>query len=339
MSKVRWGVLSTAHIGTATVIPAMQQGAYCEIAAIASRDLEKAEAEAQRLCIPIVYRSYEELLADSQIDAIYNPLPNHLHVPWSIKALEAGKHVLCEKPIAGTVAEAQKLLDAAKQHPNLKIMEAFMYRFHPQWQLARRMVQEGKIGTLRTVQSFFSYYNDDPRNIRNIADVGGGGMLDIGCYNVSVARFIFGAEPQRVSGIVEYDPQLKTDRIASGILDFGQGTSTFTCSTQLTPYQRVNIFGAEGRIEIEIPFNAPRDRPCKIWYQHGDEIEEILLDTSNQYTLQGDAFAQAVLNNTNVPTPIEDAVANMQVIDAVIRSSKSGGWIYGAPFRAIDKPL
>lgn len=327
MSKIRWGVLSTAHIGTATVIPAMQQGVYCEVAAIASRDLEKAEAEAQRLGIPMAYGSYEELLADSQIDAIYNPLPNHMHVPWSIKALEAGKHVLCEKPIAPTVAEAQKLLDAAKQYPNLKVMEAFMYRFHPQWQLARQMVQEGKIGTLRAVQSFFSYYNDDPRNIRNIADVGGGGMLDIGCYNVSVSRFIFGAEPQRVSGIVEYDPQLNTDRLDSGILDFGQGTATFTCSTQLTSYQRVNIFGTEGRIEIEIPFNAPTNRPCKIWYQHGNELEEILLDTCNQYTLQGDQFALAVLNNTDVPTPLEDAVANMRVIEAVIRSSKSGGWV------------
>jgi predicted dehydrogenase len=327
MSKIRFGVLSTAHIGTSIVIPAMQQGAYCEVTAIASRDLARAQSEAQQPGIPRAYGSYEELLADPQIDAIYNPLPNHLHVPWSIKALEAGKHVLCEKPIAPTLAEAQKLVDAAKQHPTLKIMEAFMYRFHPQWQLARQLVRDGKIGALRTVQSFFSYYNDDPRNIRNIAEVGGGGMLDIGCYNISVARFIFGAEPQRVSGLIEYDPQLKTDRIASGILDFGQGTSTFTCSTQLTPYQRVNIFGTEGRIEIEIPFNAPANRPCKIWHQHGDEIEEILLDTCNQYTLQGDMFAQAILRNTAVPTPIEDAVANMQVIDAVIRSSKSGGWV------------
>ena len=327
MSKIRLGVLSTAHIGTATVIPAMQQGAYCEVTAIASRDLARAQFEARQLGISRAYGSYEELLADPHIDAIYNPLPNHLHVLWSIKALEAGKHVLCEKPIAPTVAEAQKLVDAAKQYPNLKVMEAFMYRFHPQWLLARQLVRDGKIGVLRTVQSFFSYYNDDPRNIRNIAEVGGGGMLDIGCYNVSVARFIFGAEPQRVSGIVEYDPQLKTDRFASGILDFGQGTSTFTCSTQLTSYQRVNIFGTEGRIEIEIPFNAPTNRPCKIWYQHGDEIEEILLDTCNQYTLQGDMFAQAVLNNTAVPTPIEDAVANMRVIEAVTRSSKSSEWV------------
>lgn len=327
MSKVRWGILSTANIAATKVIPAMQQGKYCEVTAIASRDLARAQAEAKQLGIPRVFGSYEELLADPHIDAIYNPLPNNLHVPWSIKALEAGKHVLCEKPIALTAGEAQRLLEASKQHPRLKVMEAFMYRFHPQWQQARRLVLEGKIGELRTIQTFFSYFNADAYNIRNIAEVGGGTMLDIGCYAVSVARFIFNAEPQRVFGIVEYDPQLKTDRLASSILDFGRGTSTFTCSTQLVPYQRVNIFGTEGRIEIEIPFNAPPHRPCKMWYQHGDAIEEILLDVCNQYTLQGDMFAQAVLNDTPVPTPIADAVANMQVIEAVFRSSKAGGWI------------
>src|SRR6266487_2637993 len=277
MNKVRWGVLSTATIASEKVIPAMQQGRFCEITAIASRSLEKAQATATQLGIPKVYGSYEELLVDPDIDAIYNPLPNHLHVPWSIKALQAGKHVLCEKPIAPTAAEGLALVDAAKQYPDLKVMEAFMYRFHPQWQHARQMVNEGKIGELRTIQTFFSYYLDDTNNIRNIAEVGGGGMMDIGCYTVSLSRFIFGAEPERVSGIVEYDPRFNTDRLSSGILDFGHGTSTFTCSTLLVPYQRVNIFGTTGRIEIEIPFNAPPDKPCKISYQNGDEIEEILL--------------------------------------------------------------
>ena len=202
-----------------------------------------------------------------------------------------------------------------------------MYRFHPQWQRARQLVLEGKIGALRTIQSFFSYYLDDPNNVRNRADSGGGAMLDIGCYTISLARFIFGAEPRRVLGILEYDPQFKIDRLASGILDFGLGTSTFTCATQLSPYQRVNIFGTQGRVEIEIPFNAPPDRPCKIWYQHGEETEEILLDVCNQYTIQGDLFSQAVLNDTGVPTPIEDAVANMKVIEAVFRSAQSGTWV------------
>jgi len=327
MQKVRWGVLSTATIGTGQVIPAMQQGTYCEIAAIASRSLEKAQAAAAQLGIPKAYGSYEELLADPEIDAIYNPLPNHLHVPWSIKALQAGKHVLCEKPIALTSAEGQTLIDVARQYPHLKVMEAFMYRFHPQWQRARQLVLEGDIGELRTIQSFFSYYLDDPNNIRNRDDVGGGGMLDIGCYTVSLARFIFGAEPNHVFGTVEYDPQLNIDRLASAILDFGRGTSTFTCGTQLVPYQRVNIFGTTGRVEIEIPFNAPANQPCKIWYQQGDETEEIQVEASNQYTLQGDAFSQAVLNNTDVPTPIEDAVANMKVIEAVFQSAKTATWV------------
>jgi predicted dehydrogenase len=327
MNKVRWGVLSTADIGVSKVIPAMQQGEYLQITAISSRNLAKARAVATQLGIPNAYGSYEELLADPDIDAIYNPLPNHLHVPWSIKALEAGKHVLCEKPIALTSVEAQKLADAAKHYPHLKVMEAFMYRFHPQWQQARQMVNAGKIGELRTIQSFFSYYLEDANNIRNIASAGGGGMLDIGCYTVSLARFIFGAEPERVCGIVEYDLHFNTDRLASSILDFGRGTSTFTCATQLVPYQRVNIFGTAGRIEIEIPFNAPPDRPCKIWYEHGTEIEEILFPVCDQYTLQGDQFSLAILNNTGIPTPIEDAVANMKVIEAVFRSAKSGTWV------------
>lgn len=327
MKKVRWGVLGTANIAMGKVIPAMQQGSYCEITAIASRNLGKAQAAAAQLGILKVYDSYEELLGDPNIDAIYNPLPNHLHVPWSVKALQAGKHVLCEKPIGLNAAEAQTLVDVAKQHPHLKVMEAFMYRFHPQWQRARQLVLEGKIGALRTIQSFFSYYLDDPNNVRNKADIGGGAMLDIGCYTISLARFIFGAEPRRVFGIIDYDPQFKIDRLASGIMDFGLGTSTFTCGTQLSPYQRVNIFGTEGRVEIEIPFNAPPDRPCKIWYQYGDETEEILLDVCNQYTIQGDLFSQAVLNDTNVPTPIEDAVANMKVIEAVFHSAQSGTWV------------
>jgi predicted dehydrogenase len=329
MRKVRWGVLSTAKIGTQKVLPAMQQGQYCEIAAIASRDLAKAQADAARLGIPKAYGSYEELLADPEIEAVYNPMPNHLHVPWSIKAIEAGKHVLCEKPIGLSAAEAQELLDAARQHPQIKVMEAFMYRHHPQWLRAKQIVDAGGIGELRTVHSFFSYFNDDPSNIRNMADIGGGGLMDIGCYNISVSRFIFGAEPQRVLGIVEYDPSFHTDRLASGILDFGRGTATFTCSTQLTSYQRVNIYGTTGRVEIEIPFNAPADRPCRMWHQRGGEIEEIVLETADQYTLQGDLFSQAVLNDTPVPTPLEDAIGNMRVIDAVVESGKRAAWVAG----------
>lgn len=327
MSKLRWGILSTARIGVEKVIPAMQQGEHCEVTAIASRELGRAQDTARRLGIPRAFGSYEELLAEQSVDAVYIPLPNHLHVPWSIRALEAGKHVLCEKPIGLSAAEGQKLLDVAQEHPKLKVMEAFMYRLHPQWQRAKQLVSEGKIGELRTIQSFFAYYNDDAANIRNQADLGGGGLADIGCYCVSLSRFLFDAEPLRVMGIVEYDPRFKTDRLASGILDFGRGTATFTCGTQLAPYQRVNIFGTEGRVEIDIPFNAPSERPCTMRHQRGEKVDEIAIAVCNQYTIQGDRFAQAVLEDRDVPTPLEDSVANMRVIEAVVTSAKAGTWV------------
>jgi predicted dehydrogenase len=279
------------------------------------------------LGIPRAYGSYEELLSDPEVDAVYNPLPNHLHVPWSIKALQAGKHVLCEKPIALTSKEAQELLDASQVYPHLKVMEAFMYRFHPQWQRARQLVAEGEIGELQTIQSFFAYHNRDPEDIRNQADIGGGGLMDIGCYCISLSRFIFGTEPERLCGWIEYDPQFGIDRLASAVMEFEQGTSSFTCATQLAPFQRVNVFGDDGRVEIEIPFNAPTDRPCRMWHQRGDQVEEIVLPVANQYTIQGDLFSQAVLNNTPVPTPLEDAVNNMKVIEAVFRSDGEDNWV------------
>ncbi len=327
MRKVRWGVLSTAKIGIEKVIPAMKQCELCEIVAIASSRIEKAQVAAGKLGIQKAYGSYEDLLNAPEIDAVYIPLPNHLHVSWSIKALEAGKHVLCEKPLAMTATEANKLLGTAEKYPKLKIMEAFMYRHHPQWQRARQMIDEGKIGDLRTIQSFFSYFNADTADIRNIAEVGGGGLMDIGCYCISLSRFIFGAEPRRVCGIIEFDPQFKTDRLSSGILDFGRGTSTFTCATQLAPFQRVNIFGTDGRIEIEIPINAPPNRPCKIAYQHGNESDEISFDICDQYKIQGDLFSKAILHDSEVPTPLDDAVANMKVIDALIKSAENGTWV------------
>ena len=326
MSKVRWGVLGTAKIAVEKVIPAMQLSQHCLIYGIASRSPDNARAVAEKLGIAKAYGSYEELLADPEIDAVYNPLPNHLHVEWSIKAIEAGKHVLCEKPIGLTSGEGERLLEAEREHPRLKVMEAFMYRHHPQWQRAKRLVDEGRVGELRTIQSFFSYYNRDPNNIRNQSGIGGGSLMDIGCYSISLSRFIFETEPRRVFGIVEYDSEFGVDRLASGIMDFGRGTSTFTCSTQLVPFQRVNIFGTEGRVEIEIPFNAPPDRPCRMWHQSGETVEEIVLEICDQYTIQGDLFSQAILNDTAVPTPLEDAVANMRVIEALIESSKNGGW-------------
>jgi predicted dehydrogenase len=325
--KVRWGVLSTANIGVKKVIPGMVKGEHCEMVGIASRDLGKARVVAAELGFAKAYGSYEELLADAEIQAVYIPLPNHLHVPWSIRALEAGKHVLCEKPIGLSSAEAEELLAASTRYPHLKVMEAFMYRHHPQWQRAKQLARGGAIGDLRTIQSFFSYYNDDPANIRNMAGIGGGGLMDIGCYCISLSRFLFDAEPQRVMGILEYDPLFKTDRLASGVMDFGIGTATWTCSTQLAGYQRVSILGTEGRVEIEIPFNPPPDRPCRIWHQRGARLAEILFDAVDQYAIQGDLFSLAVLNGTAVPTPLGDAVANMKAIEAVARSAKLGTWV------------
>ncbi len=327
MRKVRWGVMSTAKIAREKVIPAMQRGAYCDVRAIASRSPDRAREVARRLGIPRAFGSYEALLADADIEAVYIPLPNHLHVDWSIRALASGKHVLCEKPLGVNAADAQELLVAAGEYPHLKVMEGFMYRHHPQWQRAKLLVDRGKIGELRAIQSFFAYYNVAPDNIRNRADAGGGGLMDIGCYPVSLARYLFEAEPLRVCGVMELDPVFKTDRQVSGIMVFGAGTATFTCGTQLAPYQRVNILGTDGRIEIEIPFNAPPDRPCRMWFQSGSQVEEIQLEVCDQYTIQGDLFAKAIVDDATVPTPLTDAVANMQVIDALVMSAKSGSWV------------
>ena len=326
MKKLNWGILSTAKIGIEKVIPAMQQGKLSEIVAIASRTQESAREAAKNLKIPQAFGSYQDLLDDTSIDAVYIPLPNHMHVPWTIKALAANKHVLCEKPIALTATEAKELLKETEKFPHLKVMEAFMYRHHPQWIQALELINGGGIGMVKTVHSFFSYYNDDPENIRNMVDIGGGGLMDIGCYCISLARLIFDEEPQRVFGKIEYDPGFETDRICSGILDFVQGTSTFTCSTQLVPYQRVNVFGTKGRIEIEIPFNAPPDKPCKMLFQNNEIIEEIEIKICDQYTIQGDLFSLSVLKNEKLPTPIEDAVENMKVLEAVIQSAEKEEW-------------
>ena len=333
--KVRWGVLSTAAIGLKKVIPGMQRGKWTQVTAIASRDRRRADEAARALGIARAYGSYEELLADSEIEAIYNPLPNQLHVPWSIKAAEAGKHVLCEKPLSLTVAEAKTLL-AVRGRTGVKIGEAFMVRTHPQWLRTRELIGSGRIGTLRSVVGFFSYFNRDAANIRNIPHYGGGGMMDIGCYPITTSRFIFGEEPSRVLGLVERDPEMKIDRLASAILDFPSGQSTFTCSTQLVPYQRMQFLGTKGRIEIEIPFNAPVDRPCRIFIDDGRDLFGSGVTTESfpvcdQYTIQADAFSQAVREGTEVPVSLENAVKNMAVIEAVFRSAESGRWETPSP--------
>lgn len=327
MKKLTWGVLSTSKFAARATIPAIQKSSYSEVGALASREKGKAEALASRLGIPKTCSSYDALLSDPEIDVVYIPLPNHMHVDWTIKALKAGKHVLCEKPIGLNYADAQRLENAAVDYPGLKVMEAFMYRHHPQWRKVKELIGEKAVGDVKAVHSHFSYYNDDTSNIRNIADMGGGAMLDIGCYCVSLSRFVFGREPERVAGRVERDPGTKIDRFSSGMLDFGSGTAAFSCGTQLQPYQRVNILGTKGRIEVEIPFNAPNDRPCRIRLQRGGPVEELTFDACDQYTIQADLFAEAIMNNTPVPTPIGDGISNMKVIDAVFESSAREGWI------------
>jgi predicted dehydrogenase len=326
MRTIRWGVIGTGKIGLTKTIPAMQRGKHCSIDAIASRDLEKARAAAGPIGIPKAYGSYEALLADPDIDAVYIALPNHLHVPWSIKAIEAGKHVLCEKPIGLDAAEAEQLAAAAAAHPHLKVMEAFMYRQHPQWQRAAELVRTGAIGELRAIQSAFAYHNVDPQNIRNQRDIGGGGLMDIGCYNVSLSRFIFDAEPSRVLGVATFDPAFHTDTLTSGILDFDGRHSVFTCSTQIAGYQRVHLLGTEGRVELEIPFNAPPDASHWLWHQRGRDTTVIDVGHHDQYRIQGDLFSLAILDDTPVPTPLDDAVANMRVIDRVFKSADAREW-------------
>jgi predicted dehydrogenase len=328
--KLRWGVLSTASIGIRKVLPAMQHGQYTTVDAIASRDLSKAQAAAVKLGIPKAYGSYEELLADPNIDAIYNPLPNQMHVPWSAKAAEAGKHVLCEKPISLTVAEAKTLLDV-RARTGVKIGEAFMIRSYTQWLRVGELLRSGRIGQLRSVAGFFSYFNNDPSNIRNHIESGGGALLDIGCYCIQAARYGFGAEPRRVVGLIDRDPNFKTDRLTSAMLDFEAGHAIFTCSTQMVPYQKVLFFGTTGRIEMQIPFNAPIDRPTRILidengelFGSGIKVEEFAI--ADQYTMQGDAFSRAVLEGGEVPVPLEEAIANMAVIEAIFRSAETGHW-------------
>ncbi len=306
----------------------MQQGKHTEVVAIASRSLDKARDMARHLGIPRWHGSYEALLADADVDAVYNPLPNDQHVPWSIRALEAGKHVLCEKPIGLSAAQGRQLVEAARRHPRFKVMEALMYRHHPQWRTAKEWVQTGQIGALRAIQVFFSYYKDDPGNIRYDPARGGGVLMDIGCYAISLSRWLFEAEPQRVCGLLVNDPRFGVDCLVSAMLDFGVGHATFTCSIQVAPFQQVHLAGVEGHVELsEAPFNPPNDRPCVVRLQRGGEVQRLELEACDQYAIQGDRFAEAILHETPVPIPLEDAVRNMEVIEAVVASGCSGGWV------------
>ena len=326
MGRVRWGVLSTAAIATERVIPAMQQGSDVAVVAIASRDRRRAEQVAQRLGIERAYGTYEALLADPDIDAVYNPLPNHLHASWSLAAARAGKHVLCEKPLAPDATEAAKLVEAVADQGVL-LMEAFMYRHHPSRVAVRDLVAAGRIGELRAIQMWFSYFNDDPKNIRNIREYGGGALLDIGCYATNVARMLFDSEPGRVTASIHSDADSGVDILTAGLLEFGAGVASFTVSTRTEPDQRVHVVGTEGRIDVEIPFNIPPDRPARIFLTDGGDppvapaTETITFEPADQYTIQGDLFSVAVRDGTAVPVDPADAVANLAVIDRLFAAA------------------
>lgn len=322
LAPVRWGVLSTADIGINKVIPAMQRSELSPVDAIASRSAEGAADAARALDIPKVYGSYEELLGDEDIEAVYIPLPNHLHAEWTIAAAEAGKHVLCEKPMALTSAQASAMIDACDA-AGVKLMEAFMYRHHPLWQETRRLIDQGSIGTLTVVDAVFSYFNDDPTNIRNMRETGGGALYDIGCYPVNVARMLFGSEPTEVKGSVRRDETMGIDIVVSGILRFGEGSANFVCSTRMEPDQRVDIYGTEGRLTVEIPFNIPPDRPTRLLETRGGDppvapdTTTHVIPPADQYGLQADAFSRAIRTDSPVPVTPADAVANLEVIERI----------------------
>jgi predicted dehydrogenase len=325
MEELRWGIISTADIGRKKVVPAMQRAARTRIVAIASRDVDRGREYAAELKIPTVYGTYEELLADPNVDAVYIPLPNNLHSEWVMAAARAKKHILCEKPLAMNAAEAARMVAVAEQEGVL-LAEAFMYRLHPSWQKVRELVASGKIGRLSAIQSWFGYYNDDPANIRNIYEVGGGALYDVGCYCVSLSRLLFDGEPHRVAASVVRDPEMGVDVLTSGILEFDGGVASFTCSTRTETDQRVHIYGTTGRISVGIPFNIPPDRQTEIYLTSGGNppvapaTETFTFDAADPYTVQAEVFSSAVLDNTPLPFPASDAIANMRVIDLLFES-------------------
>jgi predicted dehydrogenase len=326
-NELRWGVLSTADIGRRKVVPAFLKARRTRVVAIASRDETRAADFAAQLGIPNAHGSYEALLADPDVDAVYIPLPNHLHLEWTLAAARAGKHVLCEKPLALTSADAERMV-AACEEASVQLMEAFMYRLHPSWVAVRELVGAGRIGQLMAVQSWFSYYNDDPTNIRNIRAMGGGALYDIGCYCINLSRVLFRREPSRVRGAIIRDPQTGDDVLTSGILEFGAGMASFTCSTRTETDQRVHIYGTRGRISIGIPFNIPPDRPTEVFLTASDpagrpHTERLLFDTADPYTVEAETFAAMVLDGQPSPFPPRDAVANLVVMEQIVADAEA----------------
>ncbi len=325
MEAVRWGILSVSGHYALRVHSPLSQLAEARIVAIASRDKAKASAAAARFGISKSHPSYEALLSDPEVEAVYIPLPNDLHEEWTEKALRAGKHVLCEKPLAMNVAEAKKMAALAREK-GLLLMEAFMYRFHPQWLRAKEIVLSGEIGTVRAVTVNFSYNNADPANIRNRMENGGGALYDIGCYAISASRWMAGAEPSRCLALVERDRDFGTDRLSSAILDFGASRATFNVGTRLFPVQRVDVVGDKGALAIILPFNAYPDVPLSLEVSTSLGTRTVVAGPTDQYAAMFSAFGRALRSGAPAPTPIEDGIANMAVIDSLFRSEKSGTW-------------
>jgi predicted dehydrogenase len=328
--KLNWGVLGAAKIAREKVIPAMAHHPDFQVLGLASRSLVKAQAAAQSLGIPKAYGSYEELIADPDIQVVYNPLPNHLHVEYTLKCIEAGKHVLCEKPIALTAADVERLIEA-RNRKGVNVGEAFMVRSHPQWLKARELVQGGALGAIRLVQGHFSYFNDNPDNIRNIEAFGGGALWDIGCYPLSTTRFVLGEEPLKVAALINFDPEFGTDVLSSVLLQFPSAQLQFSVSTKLVPHQRMQFFGDKKELEILIPFNAPKDKACTIRIGEGDPFREkgetLTFTLCDQYRLQAEAFSKSVLEGTEVPVPLEDALDNTRALEAIFQSAREGRWV------------
>ena len=328
LNELRWGILSTADIGRTKVIPAIQRARRCRVVAIASREPGRARQVAEELAIPAAYGTYEELLGDPNVDAVYIPLPNHLHLEWTIKAIAAGKHVLCEKPLALNAADAARMVDAAEA-AGLTLMEAFMYRLHPSWMAVRDLIAAGRIGRLMAIQSWFSYYNDDPANIRNIRAAGGGALYDVGCYNVNLSRLLFGGEPSRVQASVVRDPTSGVDILTSAVLEFDGGHATFTCSTRTETDQRVHVYGTQGRIALGIPFNIPPDRPTQVFVTAGGDppvaphTETLTFAIADPYTVEAEVFAAMVLDGVAPPFPARDAVANLRVLEQIFGQERA----------------
>jgi predicted dehydrogenase len=326
MKKLRFGILGTADIARRKVIAGMRRSKRCEVVAIASRDAVRAQKAATELAIPRAHGSYQALLADPDVDAVYIPLPNNLHRHWTIAAARAGKHVLCEKPLAMTSADAQLMVDACADF-GVQLMEAFMYRHHPSWLAVREQLASGRLGQLTAVQSWFSYYNDDPDNIRNIAGAGGGALYDVGCYSVNLSRMLFGGEPRRVQAALTRDRLMGVDVLTSAILEFDAGLATFTCSTRAEDDQRVHIYGTRGRISIGIPFNIPPDRPTEVFVTAGGDpplnpaTEKLTFATADPYAAEADVFATAVLDGTPLPVAPADGVANLRVIEQIFAAA------------------